>query len=161
MFCFEHGSCPPKNKYRPVLFSWATHSFLSFISVTMIQISCQGNWTNLVSGQHFSFQFFCKLQNEQFVKMQRTSYSGGKGNQAWTFRVHLNVHSSSDMEISKTATNDLVPLTNAHLDAKWPETERKCNFGCQYNKKWLLLVLYRDYNQLYLLLAQFSYTVTN
>lgn len=50
--------------------------------------------------------------------MQRTSYSGGKGSQALTFRVHLNVHSSSDMEISKAATNDLVPLTNAHLDGK-------------------------------------------
>lgn len=72
----------------------------------------------------------------------------------------FNVHSSSDMEIRNAATNDLVPLTNAHLDGKWPETERKCNFGCQCNKKWILLVLYRGYNQLYLLLAQFSYTVT-
>lgn len=50
--------------------------------------------------------------------MWSISYSGGRGSQALTFQVHLNGHSSSDMEISKAAINDLVPLTNVHLDGK-------------------------------------------
>lgn len=50
--------------------------------------------------------------------MRRISYSGSRESQALTFHVHLNGHSSSDMEISKAVINDLVPLTNVHLDGK-------------------------------------------